>query len=274
MAGPSSAGQVVHFWAGVDLIHVMVGGARIKTVRSHLSVTDLARLVAEGAVPATGDAPLPPIEDGTAVEVERCVSRLGLVSLGNRQLLAAEILGGRRVGIRIEAATLMFFDIDTRELLRTRPNPLTMEQAGRLRGVRPAGPPPRPSSEPVTVQRRASNTGVVMVCGQKVALGRPHRYETVTIHVAETTFATEVGGETRVVRRTTTLAATSKPTGPTGPPWRVDPGRGLRCASPRCCSAGPTAPATPGPVSRDGTRPGPGARSRPAGHGRVRGRRR
>jgi hypothetical protein len=203
--GPARAGQVVHIWAGVDLIHLMVGGARIKTVRSHLSVTDLARLVAEGAVPATGDAPLPPVEDGTAVEVERCVSRLGLVSLGNRQLLAAENLGGRRVGIRIEAATLMFFDIDTRELLRTRPNPLTMEQAGRLRGARPAGPPPRPSSEPVTVQRRASNTGVVVVCRQKVALGRSHRYETVTIHVAETTSAIEVGGETRVVRRTPTL---------------------------------------------------------------------
>jgi hypothetical protein len=86
--GPARAGQVVHFWAGVDLIHLMVGGARIKTVRSHLSVAELARLVGEGAVPATGDAPLPPVEDGTAVEVERCVSRLGLVSLGNRQLLA------------------------------------------------------------------------------------------------------------------------------------------------------------------------------------------
>jgi hypothetical protein len=203
--GPARAGQVVHFWAWVDLIHVMVGGARIKTVRSHLSVADLARLVAEGAVPATGDAPLPPIEDRGAVEVERCVSRLGLVSLGNRQLLVAEILGGRRVGIRLEAATLMFFDVDTRELLRTRPNPLTMEHAGRLRGARPAGPPTRPTSEPVTVQRRASNTGVVMVCRQKVALGRSHRYETVTIHVAETTLAIEVGGETRVVRRTTTL---------------------------------------------------------------------
>jgi hypothetical protein len=110
-----------------------------------------------------------------------------------------------RFGIRIEAATLMFFDIDTRELLRTRPNPLAMGQVGLLRGARAAGPPPRPSSEPVTVQRRPSNTGVVMVCGQKVALGRSHRYETVTIHVAETTLAVEVGGETRVVRRTTSL---------------------------------------------------------------------
>ena len=34
--------------------------------------------------------------------------------------------------------------------------------------------PPRPKIEPVRVQRRASNSGVIMVAGQKVALGRIH----------------------------------------------------------------------------------------------------
>jgi hypothetical protein len=102
--------------------------------------------------------------------------------------LAAEILGGRRVGIRIEPATLMFYDLSTRELLRTRAwaNPLTPAEVKGLRGVRPAGPPPRPSTEPIRVQRRASNTGVIMVAGQKVALGRVHRHQTVTVMVAET----------------------------------------------------------------------------------------
>ena len=98
------AGMVTRIWADCDLIHVLIAGTRIKTVRSHLSVNDLARLVAQGAVPA-GPSPLPPVDADSAergvVEVERCVSRLGLVSLGGRQLLAAEILGGRRVGIRI-----------------------------------------------------------------------------------------------------------------------------------------------------------------------------
>jgi len=123
---------------------------------------------------------------------------------------AAEILAGRLVGIRIEPATLMFFDLDTRELLRTRPNPLTAEQMARLRGSRPAGPPPRPATEPVRVQRRASNSGVVMVVGQKVALGRVHAYRTVTIAVSEATLAIELDdGETRVVRRTTTHAVRS-----------------------------------------------------------------
>ena len=38
--------------------------------------------------------------------------------------------------------------LDTGELLRTRPHPLTAEQLARLRGTPPAGPPPRPATEP------------------------------------------------------------------------------------------------------------------------------
>jgi transposase InsO family protein len=202
--GPHRAGMVARIWADCDLIHVLVGGIRIKTVRSHLSMADLARLIAQGAVPA-GPSPLPPIQDGDAVEVERCVSRPGLVSLAGRQLLAAEVLGGRRVGIRIEPATLMFYDLATRELLRTRKNPLTPEQVKGLRGARPAGPPPRPSAEPIRVQRRASNTGVIMVVGQKIALGRIHKHQTVTVLVSQTTLTIEFDdGDVRVIRRTTT----------------------------------------------------------------------
>ena len=203
--GPARAGQLVQFWASVDLIHLFIGGTRIKTVRSHLSVTDLAQLTAQGAVNA-GPSPLPPIEDGNAVEVERVVNKDGLVSLGGHIMRAAEILGGRKVGIRIETDTIMFYDLDSRELLKVRPNPLSRDKIIRLRGNRPAGPPPRPKTEPIRVQRRASATGVIVVCGQKVALGRTHQHQTVTVHVSDTTLAIELDdGETRVVRRTTTL---------------------------------------------------------------------
>jgi len=75
--GPARAGTVVRFWADCQLIHLSAGGARIKTLRSHLSVNDLARLAATGGVPA-GPSPLPPVEDGPAVEVDRPVSRGGL----------------------------------------------------------------------------------------------------------------------------------------------------------------------------------------------------
>jgi hypothetical protein len=60
-----------------------------------------------------------------APTVRSYLSATDLASLGSHRLLAAEIHSGRRVSIRIDTTTLMFFDSDTRELLRTRPNPLT-----------------------------------------------------------------------------------------------------------------------------------------------------
>jgi hypothetical protein len=49
------------------------------------------------------------------------VSNSGIVSLAGHQVLAAEILPGRLVSIRIEPQTLLFFDPATPELLRSRP---------------------------------------------------------------------------------------------------------------------------------------------------------
>jgi hypothetical protein len=74
--GTARAGMTARIWADCDLIHVLIDGARVKTVRSHLSINDLAKLAAQGAVPA-GPAPLPPVTDGGAVEVERTVNRGG-----------------------------------------------------------------------------------------------------------------------------------------------------------------------------------------------------
>jgi transposase InsO family protein len=202
--GPTRAGVTVTFWANHDVIHLLIAGVRIKSVRSHLTTADLTRLMATGGRPA-GPPPLPaPEADGSAVEVDRVVSTAGTVALGGRVILAAEILAGRRVSIRMDGTTLAFFDTETRELLRSRPSPVTYAEAARIRGARPAGPPPRPSLEPVRVQRRASNSGVIMVAGQKVALGRIHAHTVVTVYVAETTLTIEAGGDTRTVARTTT----------------------------------------------------------------------
>jgi transposase InsO family protein len=201
--GPQRAGQTVRFWASVDVIHLSIAGARVKSLRSHLSSADLTGLIHDGASPAS-PPPLPAVEPGGAIEADRSVSNAGIVSLAGHQVLAAEILRGRRVTIRIETTTLLFFDPDTRELLRARPNPLTPEQARRLQGARRAGPPPRPRTEPVTVQRRVSATGVICVCRQQVALGRIHAGRTVSVHVCEHTLAIELDDELRTVRRTTT----------------------------------------------------------------------
>ena len=201
--GTGRAGMMVTFWASTGVIHLSTAGARIKPVRSHLPAADLARLAATGARPA-GPPPIPAAEPGSAIEAGRVVSKDGHVSLGGRSCTAAGILGGMMVPIRIEPASLMFSGPGTRVLLRTRPSPLTWDQARLLRGARPAGPPPRPSAGPVTAQRVAGNTGVIMVAGQKIALGRIRARQIVTVHVAADTITTDPGEDTRVVRRTTT----------------------------------------------------------------------
>jgi hypothetical protein len=206
--GTTRAGMMVTFWASTEVIRLSIAGSRVKSVRSHLSAADLARLAASGGRPA-GPPPIPAAEPGAAIEADRVVSKDGHVSLGGRYYIAAEILGGMMISIRIEQDTLMFFDPATRVLLRTRPSPLTWDQARKMRGARPAGPPPRPSAEPVTAQRVASNTGVIMIAGQKIALGRIHARRIVTVHVAAEVITIDLGEDTRTVRRTTTQAVRS-----------------------------------------------------------------
>ncbi|MFJ1809943.1 MULTISPECIES: hypothetical protein [unclassified Streptomyces] len=72
-----------------------------------------------------------------------------------------------------------------------------------MRGLRPAGPPPRPVVEPVRVQRRISATGTIMVCRQVVSLGRTYAGQTVTAHVSDSAITVELDGQVRVIRRTT-----------------------------------------------------------------------
>jgi hypothetical protein len=120
----------------------------------------------------------------------------------------------------------MFYDPATRVLLRTRPSPITPEQAARLRGARPAGPPPRPSAEPVRVQRRASATGVIMVAGQKIALGRVHAGQTVTVLTSDTTLTLTID------------LGDGKPRSSPAPPHS-------RCAASKASGRGPLTPFPP-----------------------------
>jgi hypothetical protein len=50
---------------------------------------------------------------------------------------------------------------------------------------------------------------VIMVVGQKIALGRIHARHVVTVHVAEKTLTIELGDDTRTVSRTTTAPVRS-----------------------------------------------------------------
>jgi hypothetical protein len=204
--GPARAGLTERFWASTEVIHLLIAGGRVKSVASHLTVADLHKLAVSGARNA-GPPPIPTLTNGEAVEVDRVISPAGTFALGGQILVGAAILAGRRVGNRIEPTT-MLLDLDTRTLLRTRPNPLTTEQVLRLRGARPAGPPPRPALEPIRVQRLADHTGVVSVCGQRVGVGRAYARRTLTVMVSDTTLAIELDdGHNHIVRRTTTSPA-------------------------------------------------------------------
>lgn len=46
--GPTRAGVTVTFWADRDVVHLSIAGARVKTLRSHLSTTYLAGLLPPG----------------------------------------------------------------------------------------------------------------------------------------------------------------------------------------------------------------------------------
>jgi hypothetical protein len=89
------------------VIHLTAGGLRVESVRSHLSTAGLAKLMATGARPA-GPPPLPKAQPGAAIEAGRVVSKDGQVHAAGRYVIAAQILGGRRAGVRIEENTLMF----------------------------------------------------------------------------------------------------------------------------------------------------------------------
>lgn len=60
-SAPPGPDRWSRFWADSDMIHVLAGGARIKTLRSYLSSADLQRLTHRGARPA-GPSPLPPAD--------------------------------------------------------------------------------------------------------------------------------------------------------------------------------------------------------------------
>ena len=80
--GPQRAGQTVRFWASVDVIHLSIAGARVKSLRSHLSTADLAAARARTARSRPARRRCPLDADGAAIEVDRAVNNSGLVSLG------------------------------------------------------------------------------------------------------------------------------------------------------------------------------------------------
>ena len=90
--GPALSGRQITVWVDAASLHVLLDGARIKTLPSRLGATELSRLAADGARPA-GPSPLP-AGDRAVIEVDRTVNAAGLKGDG----FAATRLPARRAG--------------------------------------------------------------------------------------------------------------------------------------------------------------------------------
>lgn len=183
-------------------LHVLLDGARIKTVPSRLGATELARLTANGARPA-GPSPLP-TGDGAVIEVDRTVNATGLVSLGDQQVGGGLPLAGQRVTLRMEGPRMAVLGHDG-SLLRILACPVPADRRSRLRGARRGRAlPPQPGG-PITVQRRVSCRGSLMVARQKIHAGMIHAGKTATVICENNHFRVVIDGEpAAVVPRTTT----------------------------------------------------------------------
>jgi integrase-like protein len=173
--GPAMTGRAVRLWAGLDRVHVLLDGYRVKTLPSRLDVRDLARLAAGGARPA-GPPPLPPAS-GDVIEVERTVNASGNVSLGNHMINVGLPLAGQRVTLRLDGPVVHILSGGT--LARTIACPVP--HAARGRGARGGTPQPPRLPEPLAVTRRVSVRGAIMVGGQKIQVGLAHARKTAEV---------------------------------------------------------------------------------------------
>jgi hypothetical protein len=198
--GPALAGRTITVWVDETTLHVLLDGTRLKTLPSRLGVTELARLAADGARPG-GPPPLPS-GTGTAIEAERMVNATGLAGLAGSQVNVGYELAGQRVTLRMDGTQMAVIGSDG-TARRTMPCPVPAADRPRLRGARRAAAGPPPPSGPVTVQRRVSSRGGIMVATQKIQAGLLHAGKIVTVTAEEHSFRLAVEGETvRVVPRT------------------------------------------------------------------------
>jgi hypothetical protein len=198
--GPALAGRTVRLWAGLDRVHVLIDGFRVKTLPSRLDTADLARLAAAGARPA-GPPPVAPAI-GDVVEVERTVSASGTVGLGRYQLSVGSPLAGRRIILRLDGPVAHVLAGGV--LTRTITCPVPDATRARLRGARRGSAQPPRLPGPLTVKRRVSVRGAIMVGGQKIQVGLTHARKTAEVTVGADTYQIAVeDGITLTAPRTT-----------------------------------------------------------------------
>jgi transposase InsO family protein len=182
--GPAMTGRTVRLHAGLDRVHVLLDGYRVKTLPSRLDARDLARLAAGGATPA-GPPPLPPAS-GDVIEVERTVNASGNVSLGNHMISVGLPLAGQRITLRLDGPVAHI--VSGGILARTVACPLPPEARSRLPSARAGTAQPPRLPDPLTVTRRVSVRGAIMIGGQRVQVGLVHARKTAEVTVEADTY--------------------------------------------------------------------------------------
>jgi transposase InsO family protein len=194
---PARAGQTVTLWMDTTSVHLSIGGWRVKTVPSRLTEVDLARLRKADGRPA-GPPPAGPSPGALAaskcVEVDRLVNGIGGITLLNQLVLVGVPLAGQRARLRLDG-TVMHVITQDGKLWRTLPCPIPPGQRHRLQGVRLAGPAPLPEAA-LTVQRRVSSRGGIMVAKQKIQVGMSHAGKIVTVACEKNSFRLLIDGDT------------------------------------------------------------------------------
>jgi transposase InsO family protein len=198
--GPALAGRTVRLWASPDRVHVLLDGHRIKTLPSRLDHRDLTRLAARGAQPA-GPPPLPPPAGGV-IELERTVNASGNISLGNQVISAGAPLAGQRVTLRLDGPVAHVLANGT--LVRTLACPVPEAARPGLRGARAGTAQPPQLPQPLTVRRRVSVRGAIMIGRQRIQVGLTHARKTADVTIGTDTYQITVeDGITLTAARTT-----------------------------------------------------------------------
>jgi hypothetical protein len=115
------------------------------------------------------------------------VNGTGLAGLAGTQLSVGYELAGQRVTLRMEGTQMAVIGHDG-QLLRTLPCPVPPADLHRLRGARRAARTPAPPAGPVTVQRRVSQRGSIMVATQRIRVGMTHARKTVDVTAQDSQF--------------------------------------------------------------------------------------
>jgi hypothetical protein len=197
--GPAMTGRTIRLSAGLERVHVLLDGYRVKTLPSRLDARDLARLAVAGARQA-GAPPLPPAS-GEMIEVERTVNASGNVSIGNYMISAGLPPAEQRVTLRLDGPGRPYRI--RRHLGPHHRLPHPQSARSRLRGARAGTAQPSLLPEPPAVKRRVSVRGAIMTGGQKVQVGLSHACKTAEATVeADTCQVTVEPGITVTAPRT------------------------------------------------------------------------